>query len=276
MTDLVDMLTSYTDAGLGVLPLHSLREDGSCSCGKPDCHSPAKHPITHHGKDDATTDVGQIAEWLAAYPGCNWGIRPALGVVVLDVDVRSDGPATLDALQARHGALPPTLTARTGSGGLHLWFSYSGPTRGKLGQGIDVKTHSGYLVAPPSVHACGGTYEWTDMRPAAYAPQWVKDILNPPVRRYVNRGNNSNIDGLVKFVTTATEGERNARLYWAACRAHEAGIDPEPLVDAAVAVGLTHLAALATVRSAGNATPRARAPRPTPAEFMRDGARKAR
>lgn len=260
--DAIDTVLGYAAAGVGVLPLHAMDGD-RCTCGKPAgkgpgaCHSPAKHPLTRSGKDDATTDPGTIAEWLARWPGCNWGVRPPVGVVVLDVDPRNRGASTLVDLQAKNGQLPATLTARTGSGGWHIWLSYNGPARGKLGQGIDVKTNSGYLVAPPSVHECGGTYEWIDQRPAAYAPAWVRALLNPPTRRYPVRPGRGDAAGhLVRFVAAAPEGQRNQRLYWAACRAHEAGMDPAPLVDAAVAAGLVHMAAVATVRSAGRAAPR--------------------
>lgn len=260
-SDAAELVPAYAEAGLAVLPLHTLR-GGACTCGRPpgtgadDCHSPAKHPLTRHGKDDATTDLGTIAEWFARWPGCNWGVRPPLGTVVLDVDPRNGGATAITALQEEHGQLPPTLTARTGSGGLHIWLSYNGPTRGKLCTGVDIKSNSGYLVAPPSVHASGGVYTWVNQAPAAYAPQWVKNILNPPIRLRPPGERAGKIDPLILFVAGSQEGERNKRLYWAACRAHEAGLDPEPLVEAAVGIGLSHLDATATVRSAEHAAPR--------------------
>ncbi|MDN5929510.1 MAG: bifunctional DNA primase/polymerase [Pseudonocardia sp.] len=275
-----EIIEGYITAGVGVLPLHAMK-GGRCTCGRPsgsgpgDCHSPAKHPLTRSGKDDATTDPTLVAEWLARWPGCNWGVRPPVGVVVVDVDPRNGGDDELAKLQERHGALPATLTARTGSGGLHIWLSYNGPTRGRLCTGVDIKSNSGYLVAPPSVHECGGTYEWIDQRPAAYAPAWVKAILNPPtVRRSPTGAGSGNIAGLVRFVETAGEGERNRRLYWAACRAVERGLDTEPLIDAGVGVGLVHMAAVATVKSAEKAPPSARRHDPSSVEFLRSTTRK--
>lgn len=256
-----ELIPAYAHAGLPVLPLHAMRGD-ICGCGRPagngpgDCHSPAKHPITVHGKDDATTDIGVISEWLARYPGCNWGVRPPLGTVVLDVDPRNGGDTTLADLEQQHGAIPPTLTAETGGGGRHIWLSYNGPSRGRLCTGVDVKTNSGYLVAPPSIHASGGAYRWISELPAAHAPRWVRTILNPPARRYERPPAGGNLDALILFVADAPEGERNRRLYWAACRALETGQDPSPLVDAAIHVGLTAIAAAATVRSAEHAPPR--------------------
>jgi len=253
--DVVEILTGYVEVGVEVLPLHKMY-DGMCSCGDAECRSPAKHPLTRNGKDDATTDLGTIAEWLARWPGCNWGGRPPVGVVVLDVDPRNDGHVHLAELERTHAPLPATLTAQTGSGGLHHWLSYNGPTRGRLCAGVDVKANSGYLVLPPSVHASGGRYFWLDESPAAYAPDWVKAILNPPVRHHVYRPGRSGVEQLVRFVAESVDGERNKRLYWAACRAHERGLDPAPLVDAAVAVGLDQRDAVATVNSASKAASR--------------------
>ena len=38
-----------------VFPLHTMTPSG-CSCGKPDCPDPGKHPWTRNGFKDATTD----------------------------------------------------------------------------------------------------------------------------------------------------------------------------------------------------------------------------
>jgi Bifunctional DNA primase/polymerase, N-terminal len=248
--DAADIIPTYIEAGLPVLPLHAIL-DGRCSCRRDCGKNAAKHPITRHGKDDATTDPTTVAAWLARYPWCNWGIRPPVGVAILDVDVRNGGPAELARLESANHALPPTLEARTGSGGRHIWLSHNGPARGKLCAGVDVKTHSGYVVAPPSIHACGGVYEWADRSPAAYAPRWVADILNPPIRRvYPGRPTPGGIDGLVRYVAALPEGMRNDHLFWAACTALREGHDPTPLIDAAVSAGLTAMAATATVRSA--------------------------
>jgi hypothetical protein len=271
--DVADMLTGYAEAGLGVLPLHSISpktgrctcwplcwrctkavrdgvaRDATCTCGGRDCgKNAAKHPRTRHGKDDATTDLGQIAEWLATWPGCNWGVRPPEGVVVLDIDPRNGGDITLAELEMTHGKLPRTLTAITGSGGYHIWLTYDGTPKGKLGEGIDIKSHSGYLVAPPSVHASGGTYAWTDQRPAAYAPTWVHDLMNPP--RATRHGRGGGLDALVRRVEKAGEGERNSLLFWAACRAAERGLDPQPLRDVALRIGLDERETDRTITSA--------------------------
>ncbi|MYZ15592.1 primase alpha helix C-terminal domain-containing protein, partial [Streptomyces sp. SID337] len=63
--------------------------------------------------------------------------------------------------------------------------------------------------------------------------------------------------GLVQFVLAAHEGQRNTRLFWAACRAYENGIGETlspHLIDAAVRVGLTEREARSTIASAARLT----------------------
>ena len=262
--DASTLIPQYAAAGMTVGPLH-WNNNGRCSCSKANCDSPAKHPLTINGKDDFTTDLGQIAEWLARYPYANWGARPPVGIIVVDVDPRNDGDVRLAEFTAKHGALPETLTQRTGSGGLHHLFAYNGPTRGRLCLGLDVKSNSGYIVVAPSVHICGGRYEWLNWKPAAYAPQWVKDILNPPrvIRHRADDG--GSIDRWVDLYNErAVEGERNRLLFWCACRAYEYQLDPEPLIEAAVDSGLDEREARRTVESAARAPARAPMQEPEP------------
>lgn len=250
----------YATSGLPVMALNWITPDGACSCRKPDCGSAGKHPLTRHGKDDATLDLGLIAEWAARWPLANIGVRPPDGVFVLDVDPRNGGATALANLTREYGALPETLTCRTGSGGLHVWLQSSDPIRrGKLAPGVDVKHSGGYLVAPPSRHVCGGTYEWVNQAAPAPAPWWVRERLNPPPaprREFKSSDPTRRLAGLVRYVHEAPEGELNTRLYWASCRAHEDGMDTEPLVEAAIAAGHPERGARATADSAANAPSR--------------------
>jgi len=144
----------------------------------------SKLPYPHmRGFLDATTDAEQIRRWLSV-PGAeqsNIGLRPPAGVIVVDVDPRSNGMETLRALEATHGGFPDTLTASTGGGGLHAYFrvpaELSWPKQ--LGGGIDIKGENGYVVAPPSVHESGRRYEWVKSLPIADAPAWLVALGRP-------------------------------------------------------------------------------------------------
>lgn len=229
-------LRVYLDAGIALLPLLDR----------------AKEPRTAHGKDDATLNPVQVDQWRTRWPRCNWGGRPPLGQFVLDVDPRNGGMDTLGQLELAHGPLPRTRTARTGSGGLHYWFSYDGPVLGRLGAGLDIKSNTGYLVLPPSVHPCGEPYEWIDRAPVAAAPGWMTEALTPRPRLH-NGGGTGGLAGLVRAMLNAEPGRRNDVLYWAARCALTEGSDVEPIRRAAEQVGLTPQETERTITSAARA-----------------------
>ena len=61
----------YASLGWPVLPLHTLLEGGVCSCHKPDCSRPGKHPRTERGLREATTDPAKIRQWWSQWPDAN-------------------------------------------------------------------------------------------------------------------------------------------------------------------------------------------------------------
>jgi hypothetical protein len=236
---LLEDALSYATAGYPVVPLIGKRPNRN---------------LARHGVLDATTDAAMLREWWRRCPSGNIGIRPPDGIVVADVDPRSGG--TLEAL----GTIPVTWTARTGSGGWHVWFRhrFSGHPRGKLAgaPGIDIKTHHGYLVVAPSVHPdTGRRYEWVTDAPIAWLPahlrprvEYAESTQRQQVTVTVGR-----MAGLVRKVAESVPGNRNSVLFWSACRAFEQGAGPadlDLLLAAAVAAGLDTLEAERTIRSA--------------------------
>jgi predicted P-loop ATPase len=110
--------------------------------------------------------------------------------VVIDLD-RKNGIDGLESLRML-GEVPETLTAETGSGGLHLYFKHPGlpikNSAGVLGPGIDVRGDGGYVVLPPSPHRSGGRYRWLAEVPIADLPPWLLQALRaPPRARRVTR-----------------------------------------------------------------------------------------
>lgn len=202
MHPLLDHALDYADAGWPVFPLVPR----------------SKRPATANGLHDATTDADQIRHWWTSTPQANIGLRPVPGVIVLDVDPRNGGD--LDDL----APLPDTWAARTGGGGWHLLYRYQGPTVGRVrgATGIDVKTSTGYIVAAPSIHPDGGRYEWINDHPVAPLPAHLHTrVRRAPLRPSRGVGRATAPDGLVSVVASATEGNRNNALFWAACRAAE-------------------------------------------------------
>ncbi len=145
------------ERGFRILPVSGPAMPGS---------SPGKRPLISKWQQDATTDPDQIRGWFARWPHANIGIATGResGIFVLDVDPKHDGLTSLDALR-KEIDLPPTLTVRTGSGGLHLYYRYPEGTLIKnmtssLGAGLDIRGEGGQVVAPPSLHVSGKRYEW--------------------------------------------------------------------------------------------------------------------
>jgi len=213
----VDSAVAYARRGWPVLPLHTVT-GGRCSCGRGDCASPGKHPLTAHGLKSAVADEPIIREWWARWPDANVGIAtgPASGLLVLDVDPRHGGDETLAELEARYGKLPDTVEALTGGGGRHLLFQHPGGSvgnsAGKLGFGLDIRADGGYIVAPPSRHVTGRPYEWDvsshpDDVPIAPAPAWLLELLRPACSHGTD---STEARDWLKLLQGARDGQRHA------------------------------------------------------------------
>jgi hypothetical protein len=174
---------------------HSVDEAGICTCKDAEhCErgKVGKHPRLKGYLKKATTDLAQIRKWIKRQPNSNLAIRTGNRVVVLDIDPRNGGFESLAKLEAELGPLPRTHVARTGGGGLHIFFSVRaihshaiGCTQGKLGPGIDVKARGGYVVAAPSVHPSGNRYEWQTFTLGTLAPLpevWLRRLQETTTR----------------------------------------------------------------------------------------------
>jgi hypothetical protein len=157
-----------------------------------------KRPPIAAWQDAATTQTGTIqAWWTGRYADHGIGIvtgtlDDGTRYIALDLDEHnptSSGTATLDRLQERHGRLPETVEAKTGSGGTHLLFrlkeSHGDISNGAgrlLGAGIDVRAVNAQIVVAPTVHPNGNEYRWVDGHAPgeiemATLPDWVADII---------------------------------------------------------------------------------------------------
>lgn len=188
-TNLEYALTYATELDLHVFPIYRIAENGFCSCGKTDCRSPGKHPMTAQGLKDASKDETRINDWWTATPDANIGIvtGKVSDIAVLDVDVRHGGDVSLEKLIEEFALdFSKTLSAKTGSGGFHYYFEYPQNldwelrnSASKLGPGLDIRAVGGYVVAPPSNHVSGGLYEWIYTDGVMEFPQEFLDKLAP-------------------------------------------------------------------------------------------------
>jgi putative DNA primase/helicase len=183
----------YGRRGFRVLPLHHLVAPGVCSCARMgECgKSAAKHPRIAAWQREATSDLDAIGVWWLDWPHANVGLAMggAARLVALDIDGPA-GRASLAALEAQHGALPRTLTSRSGreDGGEHRLFHVPPALdlaaiknrASRLAPGLDVRAEGGQIVVCPSIHLSGRPYTWIDEAPIAELPRWLFDLAAPP------------------------------------------------------------------------------------------------
>ena len=229
----------YVSNGLRVVPMHTIK-DGHCSCYKgANCDRPGKHPCTPNGVKDARNNRKAVRKWWADYPKANLGIATGKKskVVVLDIDPRNDGIETLKKLEVELGALPETVTSKTGGGGQHLVFKYpqvrivSDSAGKRLGPGVDVLSNGKIMVAPPSRHKSGDRYQWMkgksfeDLKPAHLPDKWLDKLTDDPA-----------VAEPTKVTTdTITEGARNTTLTSLAGTMQRAGASADTISAALVA-----------------------------------------
>lgn len=194
MTDtrnLLEIARRYLAAGLNVIPCHAPHPVHKCTCRlKEQCVSPGKHPaVPWQRYQTKKVDDDQLLIWFGPggmYEHMNIGIVTGSisgGLTVIDVDIGQGklGADSLHDLQMQYDDLPPTMTTKTGGGGLH--FKYKSPDgvtvitdKNVLGPGIDVRGEGGFIVAGGSIHANGRMYE-CDFAEITETPQWLLDLV---------------------------------------------------------------------------------------------------
>lgn len=176
-SSLLDYAEHYARLGFPVFPLHGIIEENGelkCSCNEKKC-KPGKHPATRNGLLNATIDHTQISYWWGTNPNYNIGLVTGFnsGIFAVDIDTnKCDGEKSFRELESYHKLNYPdvyesveTIINLTGGGGRHSIFNFISDyeikcTRGKLGNGIDIRGDGGYIVAPPSRHISGNQYQW--------------------------------------------------------------------------------------------------------------------
>lgn len=124
----------------------------------------------------ATCDPAIIRSWAKRWPQANIGIAID-GFIVVEADVRHDGPATLHKFCTQHGVVLDTVEARSASGGPHYFFRDVPGLRRAINAlpGVDVLTSGkGYALVSPSRKGTG-VYAWVKGR----AP-WEREMAELP------------------------------------------------------------------------------------------------
>jgi hypothetical protein len=219
-----------------------------------------KRPTCPHGYKDAALPAHGLATLAARYPGELVGVPTgqASGFSVLDVDKGKGGG---EWWAANKGRLPATRMHRTRSGGIHCLFKHRDGllnSVSKIAPGVDVRASGGYVIWWPA-HG----FAVVDHELAAW-PSWLTppepEPAPPPPRRDPPspRQAVAAVEGIVRVVATAVNGQRNAVTYWGARRLRELSeqgrlsesLAREIIIDAASRNGLPAREIALTVKSA--------------------------
>jgi Bifunctional DNA primase/polymerase, N-terminal len=271
----------YAALGFSVVPMHTARPAGGCSCADSGCSDPGKHPRLRGWKRLAATDPAVAGEWWRRWSDANLALATGRRFDVVDLD----GDLGVDALRAVLSIAPtehPGPVARTGGGGWHLLYAPTGlGNRVRLLPGVDWRGQGGLIVAPPSQHASGHRYTWARPLTAALpeVPAKLRRLLStpatarttlPPATPASGRGGGYGRAALVgerAAVASALPGRRNATL-------NRAAFNLGQLVAAGLLdVDEVRAGLLAAAMEAGNPEAKARA---TITSGLRGGAAKPR
>ncbi len=180
---------AYAERRMKVFPIHSITEDGHCTCGDSDCETPrkGKHPRIRDWENAATDDPLVIEQWVRRWPDANigWALgRDGRGAI--DVDFRNGGAESFARLEQQLGSLD-TSRQISGSGSEHhvvaipqdITLQSRSQAFGSEFPGVDVKTRGGYIILSPSKHESGGVYTWDAGSPSVQElPRvWVDALL---------------------------------------------------------------------------------------------------
>jgi bifunctional DNA primase/polymerase-like protein len=230
------------------------------------CQPGTKTPATRHGVHDASVDPDQLAYWWRRQPDANIAIATGLpGPDVLDVDDHGSAGSGFAAFnQLKRAGLLGGLGAivATPNGGLHAYFAGSEQSCGRLPrQHLDFRSAGGYVLVPPS-RVDGRLYRVVRSQTTGAVLDWsaARGVLEPERDAAARSGSGGLKDAnrLVAWVGRLEQGNRNSGLYWAACRAIEAGQDQllDELAVAAGRTGLSEREIAQTLSSARRSSPR--------------------
>lgn len=178
--------------GWKIVRLWGVRDNFTCTCGRPECATPGKHPHGSAGWGDRVTDDERVIwTWLEdveEHTRCNFGVR--LGASSGIIDVEFDSPEAEIVLK-EYGLDKIDTPTYTSGRGQHRIFQYSPglPDAGVVKvNGLEVRIGGGdaasQSVIPPSWHKSGVQYQWlpgkspSDVNPAILPDAFMQAVLD--------------------------------------------------------------------------------------------------
>jgi hypothetical protein len=260
--DRIDRIKLYMDCGFIVLPTNYpvFTEDGvKCSCSEGlNCDSIGKHPVHSYRFIDHSNYENKKDRYLKEFqnnPNLNVGFK-VMGYSVLDVDNKNGGDKSLAHLLREYEINMGNVISVKCSNGQHIYASntHLKNTAGVIGNGLDVRSERGFVVAPGSVHKSGTLYQWNEIGDPATMPEdwfYVETEENEisSEKKTFNRNNQAagkqlrDIKKLPGRLTTEyviPNGERELTLFKWACRERGNGRNAEQIFDTLVTIRDTY------------------------------------
>lgn len=225
-------VAALASKGWKIVKLWGVQDNFRCTCGKPDCPTPGKHPAGGPGwQHRATDDENDISHWFDSITEqqqrVNVGVR--LGATSGIIDVEFDSPDAEAALK-RFGLDRIDTPAYSSGRGVHRIFMHEDwmPDSGVVKvEGIEVRIGGGGMasqsVIPPSWHKTGKQYSWLpgrspeDVNPAKL-PDPFRDAVLASSRRQ-GSGITAQARKALRKAEKVSEGGRHAFLVGLASKA---------------------------------------------------------
>lgn len=167
--------------GLHLVPMHAPESFSDCTCDFANrrkkarhdidyapCISVGKHPVKGGWRNSLITTKNELASELDGNAPRNLAVATGSesGILVVDIDGEV-GLRNFLELAATEAIFEPTLSVRTGSGGLHYYYRYDKAhalrnSASFIEPGIDIRAEGGLAIAPGSLHRCGSYYSILD------------------------------------------------------------------------------------------------------------------
>jgi hypothetical protein len=259
--DRIDRIKLYMDCGFIVLPTNYpvFTEDGvECSCWRGiNCRSIGKHTVHDYRFIDPANYENKKDRYLKEFennPNLNIGFK-VMGYSVLDIDNKNGGDKSLAQLLRDYEINFDHVISVNCSNGQHIYANntHLKNTAGVIGEGLDIRSEGGFIVAPGSVHKSGKVYQWNEIGEVATIPnEWIytqtdeNEISSD--KKSSNRSNQAagkklkDIE-LPKILTpdyVIKEGYRQSTLFKWACRERGNGANAEQLFDKLVTIRDTY------------------------------------
>lgn len=177
----------YHDAGLRIVPLYGINNDGYCDCLNPECKGAGKHPrLGSWSQVPAWSEDQMKAMEKAGFFDSGFGFVLD-NHLIIDIDPRNGGDESYKELcndLSINFEKESSFVVETGGGGQHIYFlrdvGLALVSHLTKYPGLDFKS-SGYVVGAGSIHASGNAYEGDgDLESLTMAPRALVDLLLKP------------------------------------------------------------------------------------------------